>query len=363
MYSIPVCAGCNKLIFKDYIQAQDGYWHPECFCCEACGKPIEADFNARDEKVYHPLCYQKMFSPVCAGCGEIILDQYISALDKKWHPEHFTCAHCGQMIEDQTFFVNDSKPYCQKDYLALFTKKCSVCRQSLVGEYSVDLWGNHYCTQHKNELPTCTTCSRLICDNLTQGGVQYRDGRYVCNICRQSAVDQPSLARSIYRDISKFVAGYGLAFPQVLSLKLVDQNEIKRSAKKSHKDNTMGVTRTSITTQNGRETGREAEILILHGLPRELFTATLVHELGHSWLFLNRYPQLKPIVEEGFCELLSYLWLSKQKTAEADFRLQAMRKNPDLVYGRGYRAALRAYKKYSFDELTRFIRQNQSFPA
>ncbi len=363
MFSIPVCAGCGNLIFNDYVQALDRYWHPECFCCSDCGEPIRDNFSTHHGHFYHPDCYQKKFAPVCAGCGQVILDHYISAMGKKWHPEHFTCAHCGQMIEAKTFYIHDSKPYCQQDYLALFTKKCAICQQHITGEYSIDLWGNNYCTHHKNELPTCTTCSRLICDTITRGGVQYRDGRHVCNLCRQTAVDQPSLARSIYRDVSRFVAGFGLEIPQILSLKLVDQNELKRSAKKTYLENTMGVTRACVTTQNGRESGREAEILILHGLPHDLFAATLAHELGHSWLFLNRYPRLKPVVEEGFCELLSYLWLSRQKTPEADIRLQAMRKNRDLVYGRGYRAALRAYKKYPFTELTQFIRQNQRFPV
>jgi hypothetical protein len=42
--------------------------------------------------------------------------------------------------------------------------------------------------------------------------------------------------------------------------------------------------------------------------------------------------------------------------------LQAMRKNPDLVYGRGYRAAQRAFKKYEFSDLTAIMRLERRFP-
>jgi hypothetical protein len=362
MFSIPVCAGCEKLIFNEYIQALDRFWHPECFRCSACGEAIKSDFNTRRGKIYHSECYQKKFAIICAACNQPIVGHYISAMGKKWHREHFTCSHCGQIIEANTFYLHDNKPYCQQDYFNLFTMQCAICQQPLLGEYSIDLWGNHYCSHHKDEYPTCSTCSRLICASTTGGGVHYHDGRQVCNICRKTAVDQPSAARNIYKEVSQVIASLGLNLSKPLSVKLVDQQELKRSTKKAHRDNTMGVTRNCITTQNGHETGRDAEILILHGLPRELFAATVAHEIGHSWLFLNHFPQLKPVIEEGFCELLSYFWLSQQKTPEASFRLQVMRKNRDLVYGRGYRAALRAYKKHSIMEITSFIRDHQCFP-
>ena len=362
MFSIPVCAGCEKLIFNEGIQALDRYWHPECFCCSACGQPILANYNTRRGRIYHPECYQKKFAPVCAGCGQIILENHISALGKKWHAEHFLCSHCGNPIQSQTFYTHNNKAYCHQDYLVLFTKACAICKKPLVGEFSVDMWGNHYCTHHKNELPTCSTCSRLIDEATTGGGVTYRDGRQVCNICRQNAVDLPSLARSTYKEVYDVLAPYGLHLGQILSPKLVDRIELKRSAQKNHSENTTGVTRTCMTTTNGRESSRDAEILILHGLPIDLFASTVAHELGHSWLFLNRFPHLQPVVEEGFCELMSYLWLSQQKTPQAAVRLQGMRKNTDLVYGRGYRTALRAYKKYNFSDLTAFMRLERRFP-
>lgn len=32
-----------------------------------------------------------MFAPRCGGCGHPILDNYISALSRHWHPECFVC--------------------------------------------------------------------------------------------------------------------------------------------------------------------------------------------------------------------------------------------------------------------------------
>jgi hypothetical protein len=350
------------LIFKEYVQALDRYWHPECLRCSVCGEPIQANYSTRRGQIFHPECYLKKIAPLCAGCGQPILENHISALGKKWHPEHFTCAHCGQPIQSTTFYTHNNRAYCQTDFLTLFSKSCAVCQAALTDTFSVDMWGNSYCTHHKNELPTCSTCSRLISQTTTGGGVQYRDGRQVCNLCRQSAVDLPSLARSTYKEVNEILSGIGLHIGTILSLKLVDKTELKKSAQKRHAENTTGVTRTCITNTNGRESGRDAEIFILHGLPRDLFAATLAHELGHSWLFINRFPSLQPVVEEGFCELMSYLWLSHQNTPETAVRIQAMRKNTDLIYGRGYRAALRAYKKNTFQDLTAFMRLERRFP-
>jgi len=304
MFSIPVCAGCEKLIFNENIQALDRYWHPECFRCAACGQPIVADYNARRGRIYHPECYQEKFGPVCA-----------------------------------------------------------ICKTPLLGEFSVDMWGNQYCTRHKDELPTCSTCSRLVCDVITGGGVVYHDGRQVCNICRQSAVDKPSIARSTCKQVCAVLAAHGLEIGQIPLPKLVDQAELKRSLQNNHPENTTGLTLKCITTTNGRESGRDAEIMILHGLPADLFASTMAHELGHAWLFLYHFPPIPPVVEEGFCELMSYLWLSEQKNPQADVRIQEIRKNTDVVYGRGYRAALRAFKKYGFSDMTAIMRLERRFPV
>jgi len=190
----------------------------------------------------------------------------------------------------------------------------------------------------------------------------YADSRQVCSICRQTAVDRPSLARSTCKQVAEVLAPFGLHLNQILAPKLVDRNELIRLAQKNHTESTHGITRVCMTPNDGRESARDAEILILHGLPLDLFAATVAHELGHAWLFLNRFPPLPPVVEEGFCELMSYLWLSQHKTPEAEVRLQALRKNPDLVYAQGYRAALRAFKKYDFSDLTAIMRLERRFP-
>ena len=53
------------------------------------------------------------------------------------------------------------------------------------------------------------------------------------------------------------------------------------------------------------------EVHILRGLPRVYAAKVIAHEYTHAWLALQKVGwQLDPEVEEGLCELISYLWLA-----------------------------------------------------
>merc|ERR1711907_738937 len=76
--------------------------------------------------------------------------------------------------------------------------------------------------------------------------------------------------------------------------------------------------------------------------------SVIAHELGHVYLWMKGFPELTADVEEGICELIKFLWL---KAVPADamttFLLDQMEKNPDQVYGVGFRAARASYLKMS----------------
>lgn len=49
----------------------------------------------------------------CAQCAEVIMGKCISALDAKWHLEHFICENCGRSLVGGSFVRKDDKPYCK----------------------------------------------------------------------------------------------------------------------------------------------------------------------------------------------------------------------------------------------------------
>jgi hypothetical protein len=49
---------------------------------------------------------------VCAACKKPIEGRAVSAIDKKWHPEHFVCAHCEKPFAGERFYENKGDMKC-----------------------------------------------------------------------------------------------------------------------------------------------------------------------------------------------------------------------------------------------------------
>lgn len=80
-------------VFQSCVTALDQTWHPEHFVCASCGRSFgETGFHERDGKPYCREDYYAMFAPRCGGCGQPIMDSYISALSAHWHSECFVCS-------------------------------------------------------------------------------------------------------------------------------------------------------------------------------------------------------------------------------------------------------------------------------
>jgi hypothetical protein len=84
-----------------------------------------------------------------------------------------------------------------------------------------------------------------------------------------------------------------------------------------------------------RRVSSVSAILVLYGMPRLLTGSIIAHELMHAWLRLNGTLDLEARVEEGLCQLMSFLWLQMQQGAAnsaAQDRLgafiQALRRSP-----------------------------------
>lgn len=69
---------------------------------------------------------------LCAGCNKPIIGQVITALGHLWHPEHFVCYNCNCSIGTNIFYEKDNKPYCENDYIELFSPKCSACTKPIL---------------------------------------------------------------------------------------------------------------------------------------------------------------------------------------------------------------------------------------
>ncbi|KAI1231673.1 hypothetical protein IHE44_0007751 [Lamprotornis superbus] len=132
----PLCGHCNSIIRKaitivsrgPFLVAMGRSWHPEEFNCAYC-KTSLADmcFVEEQNSVYCERCYEQFFAPTCARCHTKIMGEVMHALKQTWHTSCFVCAACKKPFGNSLFHMEDGEPYCEKDYIALFSTKCHGC--------------------------------------------------------------------------------------------------------------------------------------------------------------------------------------------------------------------------------------------
>ncbi|XP_048100506.1 verprolin [Alosa alosa] len=118
----PKCGGCARAILDNYISALSCLWHPECFVCRECFTPfVHGSFFEHDGQPFCEVHYHDRRGSLCSGCQKPITGRCISAMAKKFHPEHFVCAFCLKQLNKGTFKEQNDKPYCQGCFIKLFS--------------------------------------------------------------------------------------------------------------------------------------------------------------------------------------------------------------------------------------------------
>ncbi|XP_072533148.1 LIM domain-binding protein 3a isoform X1 [Salminus brasiliensis] len=124
----PMCACCNNIIRGPFLVALGRSWHPEEFNCQYCQTSLaDVSFVEEQNSVYCENCYREFFAPSCARCNSKIMGEVMHALRQTWHTTCFVCAACGKPFGNSLFHMEDGEPYCEKDYIALFSTKCHGC--------------------------------------------------------------------------------------------------------------------------------------------------------------------------------------------------------------------------------------------
>lgn len=91
-------------------------WHPECFTCTHCRKPFgNSEFYLEDSFPYCEKDWNDLFTTKCVGCGYPIAagDRWVEALNQNYHSNCFRCTVCHNNLEGQSFFAKGGRPYCK----------------------------------------------------------------------------------------------------------------------------------------------------------------------------------------------------------------------------------------------------------
>ena len=365
-----VCKQCGGQIWGEYVTALGATWHPEHFVCAGCGKPLsDARFQIHNGAPYHIECYRNKVAPRCTYCGKPLMGQHTIYQGKAYHDECYRehvaprCAHCGKPLVGQ-YQRYEGVPYheqCFRDYVA---PRCAYCRKPLIGEYLVDHWGTKYCKEHQSQYPTCAYCSRLVAPSQQESGAK-RNNDVRCPICRASAIESDGKAQAIFAGQQRWLASQGLEYNNLQpGVELCDRSKLATLLTGRKGTDTLGVTLSTTHTLNGQAIRTDVNgVAVLRGLPMTLFQGVVVHELGHVWLIVHDVKNLPSWAEEGFCELLAHRFYTGTGTAEGRYHAEAIEKNPDEVYGEGFRRVRAIADAMGFARFVEVLQRTKRIPS
>ncbi|KAG0038734.1 hypothetical protein BGZ82_010973 [Podila clonocystis] len=135
-----LCAQCDRPMQGSFVRALGATYHLECFKCLDCSQVAANKFFPITESgKQYPLCerdYFRRLNLLCHSCGEALRGSYITALDNKYHLDHFTCSICPTVFGPQdSYYEHESKVYCHYHYSIHYAVKCAGCRTAILKQF------------------------------------------------------------------------------------------------------------------------------------------------------------------------------------------------------------------------------------
>lgn len=152
------CRKCGEPLTGQFVRALGGTFHLDCFKCKDCGQIVASKFFPVDEEDgsgQFPLCetdYFRRLDLLCFDCGGALRGSYITALERKYHIEHFTCSVCPTIFGAQdSYYEHDGKVYCHYHYSTQFAQRCNGCQTAILKQF-VEIFRNG---QNQHWHPEC----------------------------------------------------------------------------------------------------------------------------------------------------------------------------------------------------------------
>ncbi|RDA83586.1 hypothetical protein CP532_4754 [Ophiocordyceps camponoti-leonardi (nom. inval.)] len=153
-----ICTKCGEPLTGQFVRALEGTFHLDCFKCRDCGQIVASKFFPADEdngKGQYPLCetdYFRRLGLLCHQCGGALRGSYITALDRKYHVDHFTCSLCSTVFGAQdSYYEHDGNVYCHFHYSTQYAQRCNGCHTAILKQF-VEIYRNG---QNQHWHPEC----------------------------------------------------------------------------------------------------------------------------------------------------------------------------------------------------------------
>ncbi|CAH2051005.1 unnamed protein product [Thlaspi arvense] len=413
-----ICGGCNRDIgYGNYLGCMGTFFHPECFCCRFCGFPItDSEFSLSGRHAYHKSCFKELHHPKCDVCHQFIPTNGAGLIEYRRHPfwsqkycpsheydSTVRCCSCERLESWNAKYVSlgDGRSLCLecmecavmdtgdcqplyhsiRDYyegmnmkidqqIPMLLVERQALNEAIVGEKN----GFHHmpetrglCLSEEQTIPSIHKKPKVGDHQLV--GMKTRHQK-LTRICEVTAI----------------LVLYGLPRCPRFSAACNDKRAVDHNLKYRDK--------IEINLQ-GIDTGVVIHLFYYLAMAAKILLtgAILAHELMHAWLRLKGYNNLSLEVEEGICQMLSYMWLeselmpevgnmpstsgasssssssSSKKGRKSDvetqlgkFFMHQIANEVSPAYGGGFRAAYEAVNRYGLRRTLDHIRWTGNFP-
>ena len=243
--------------------------------------------------------------------------------------------------------------------IALAEDRCAVCGEEIQGVIYLmkdEVMGQTQmvCSNCMMNLPRCYLCGMPI----KKGDeMQLSDGRYLCARDAKTVVLNPDDARQIcaaVKDDLDHLYSRFTSFPDNVDVTVIDRIDANSIFQIMGHDfespDLLGVTEPLMV--DGK---KSYKIGLMVGLPLSELKETCAHEYSHTWVGENvpgeRHQRLARDAEEGFCEMMGYLFMDSQQDEAEKKRVLANH------YTRGQvQLFIQAEQTYGFEDILDWMR-------
>jgi hypothetical protein len=108
----PTCSTCLKALGRSYVTAFERRYHPEHFLCHHCCVVLDAHdtYYEHSKEVFCVGCYLKQHADVCAGCEMPVIEQHVeisnNGVQQSWHSECYTICKSWGFTRQRTLGIN-----------------------------------------------------------------------------------------------------------------------------------------------------------------------------------------------------------------------------------------------------------------
>ncbi|KAL2932367.1 Protein DA1-related 2 [Bienertia sinuspersici] len=296
------------------------------------------------------------------------------------------------------FSLSGKDPYHKTCFKELTHPKCEIPTNAagLIEYRCHPFWSQKYCPSHEHDhTARCCSCERLESWNTRY--IALGDGRSICLECMESAIMDTGDCQPLYHAIRDYYEGMNMRIDQQIPMLLVERQALNEaiSWEKNgfhHMPETRGLCLSeeqTVTSILRRPRIGGHKLVGMRTQPQKLTRRCEVTAI----LVLYGYRNLSPDVEEGICQVLSYMWLEsevtpgfqnmaststastsssyssskKGRTSEVEkklgeFFLHQIANDASPAYGGGFRSANAAVNKYGLRRTLDHIRFTGSFP-